>query len=69
MSADLKAARRAFRQAATCLRQSAEVDTLPPHAKQLILAQALAADAEANAVTRRLTDEAEHRAELRRRRS
>lgn len=65
MSANLRNARKALRAAATCLRQSAALDTLDAHTRSLVLLQATHIEAEANTVSRRLIDEAEHRQAVR----
>lgn len=65
MSANLRNARKALRAAATLLRQSAALDTLDARTRELVLHQALALDAEANTVTRRITDAHEHRQAVR----
>lgn len=69
MTAHLRNARKALRAAATCLRQSAGMDTLDKRTRDLVLLQALTLDAESNTVDRRIVDAHEHRAELRRNRT
>ena len=65
MSADLRHARRAFRQAATLLRQAAHLTPLDSRTRELVLLQAVHAEAEAVTVDRRLVDAAEYRRSLR----
>lgn len=65
MSRNLRNARKALRQAITYLQQSINLDTLSPRTRHLVVLQMAALQAEVSAVTCRLVDAHEYRAELR----